>query len=928
MDADAASRKQILSALSPEELALVFAELEAIENSPKRRWYCSREECNGDPHAGFHWCDHPIDSLHHTPFCKHARTPQRPPDDDPEHPWLTWFFSGGRGTGKLLSLNTLIPTPMGWSKMGELKVGDVVFDEQGRPCNVLAVYDEMPERAYRLRFSDGSEIVAGGEHQWVTLTALDRKKLNRDGGKLPADWANKPCITTDDIAETITCGSRGDRNHAIPLSRALELPELPLLIPPYILGVWLGDGSSACAEITCHDNDAPHYKSAFEALGEGFRLARRRHTDRPVGQYTIGERPAQRGDNGRMQPNGSIHSRLNALGLLHNKHIPVDYLRASFHQRLALLQGLMDTDGWIDPRTGTVEFTSVKRHLAEAVVELARSLGQKPVLKEGRATIDGRDCGPKFRVTWRATLPVFSLERKANLVRPLGKQGLRHQHRILVAAEQVDIEPMRCITVDSPNSMYLAGEAMIPTHNTRAGAEWVLDLVWNKGYRRIALVGRTPADVRDVMIYGDSGIMSVSSPHPRPAHEPTKRRLIWPNGAQAFTYSAAAPSQLRGPQHDAAWCVAEGELVATGRGEIPIEQVVAGDFVWTREGLKKVLASTITNANAEIMEIETEDGKVLRCTPNHRVWANGGWKLAEDVSLCDRMSAWISPSDPRHGLIGTVPAGIGTRLATTKTTLATFSMSLLLNSKRAGVLLQKKLSTISTTIKATISPATYRLCFEPTTSNSTWASVASPSLAGQPTWGRLLYGLNASLKQLFATNAASSISALECGQSFAPKPVATNTSVSAVRRNGQRGVVYDLAVEDAHEFFASGLLVHNCDELAAWTDAPKGDVLDTSWNNLMLGLRLGVNPKVLVTTTPKRVKLVRQLMERHSTVITTGTTYDNLSNMAPSFREQVLTSYEGTRIGRQELDGILLTDVEGALWSLEMIDNLRGKLLS
>ena len=304
--ADPEQKRKILASLNKEELAVVYRELELIENSPTRRWYCPRENCNGDPHAGFHWCDHAIDATNHIAHCKHSRTPQRPPEEDPEKPWLTWFFSGGRGTGK-----------------------------------------------------------------------------------------------------------------------------------------------------------------------------------------------------------------------------------------------------------------------------------------------------------------------------------------------------------------------------TRAGAEWVLDLVWNQGYKRIALIGRTPADVRDVMIYGDSGIMSCSEPHPRPNHEPTKRRLVWPNGAQAFTYSAAAPSQLRGPQHDAAWC----------------------------------------------------------------------------------------------------------------------------------------------------------------------------------------------------------------------------------------------------------------DELAAWTDAPKGDVLDTSWNNLMLGLRLGQNPKALVTTTPKRVRLVRQVMERRTTTITTGTTYDNLSNMASSFRENVLAAYEGTRIGEQELMGTLLTDVEGAMWTLEMLEN-RAELVA
>jgi phage terminase large subunit-like protein len=111
-----------------------------------------------------------------------------------------------------------------------------------------------------------------------------------------------------------------------------------------------------------------------------------------------------------------------------------------------------------------------------------------------------------------------------------------------------------------------------------------------------------------------------------------------------------------------------------------------------------------------------------------------------------------------------------------------------------------------------------------------------------------------------------------------------------------------------------------CDEPAAWTDASKGDVLDTAWNNLMLGLRLGSNPQCVATTTPKPNALIRTLLARKSTVISRGSTYDNLANLAPSFRENVLATYEGTRIGRQELLGELLEDVEGALWTLAQIE--------
>lgn len=110
------------------------------------------------------------------------------------------------------------------------------------------------------------------------------------------------------------------------------------------------------------------------------------------------------------------------------------------------------------------------------------------------------------------------------------------------------------------------------------------------------------------------------------------------------------------------------------------------------------------------------------------------------------------------------------------------------------------------------------------------------------------------------------------------------------------------------------------DEPAAWTDAPKGDCLDTAWNNLMLGLRLGEHPQCVATTTPKPNALIRTILARPSTAVTRGSTYDNLANLAPSFRDEVLATYEGTRIGRQELLGELLEDVEGALWTLTQIE--------
>ena len=104
------------------------------------------------------------------------------------------------------------------------------------------------------------------------------------------------------------------------------------------------------------------------------------------------------------------------------------------------------------------------------------------------------------------------------------------------------------------------------------------------------------------------------------------------------------------------------------------------------------------------------------------------------------------------------------------------------------------------------------------------------------------------------------------------------------------------------------------DELAAWRYPEALDML-------MFGLRLGSDPRSVVTTTPRPTKLIRELIAAPTTAVTTGSTYDNLANLAPAFAEQIIRKYEGTRLGRQELLAEILTDVPGALWTWAMLDN-------
>jgi hypothetical protein len=237
-----------------------------------------------------------------------------------------------------------------------------------------------------------------------------------------------------------------------------------LPIDPYLLGYWLGDGTSTKGEITIGLQDESFVLDAFRRAGyttwratgpRAFRIGGT--SDRPIGR--------ERDEAGRFRANDSLSSRLRALSLLGNKHVPDQYLQADVHQRLALLQGLMDSDGYADV-FGRCEFVSIKEQLSDAVVELAASLGLRPVKRKKRVTLYGVDHGPAYQVKFTPRLPVFRLPRK--LAR-LKTDDRAHAFRGIVAVEEVPTVPVRCIQVSSASGMFLIGRTYIPTHNSSLG---------------------------------------------------------------------------------------------------------------------------------------------------------------------------------------------------------------------------------------------------------------------------------------------------------------------------------------------------------------------------------------------------------------------------------------------------------------------------
>lgn len=352
------------------------------------------------------------------------------------------YIEEGKGNGKALCVATKIPTPNGWTTMGELVAGDSIYGADGRVCKVVQAHPISDDReCYRLTFDDGEQVVASAEHLWAVYDRVRESERVVDTKFIAANLRRK-----NGAYQSINFSVR----MASPIAGGGELP-----IPAYTLGAWIGDGDSDCARMTCAFSDIQVIR---EIESEGVPITQQSRHSTTTGRFSL--------SSGRGNGLDTVNAKLRLMGLLGNKHIPAVYLRASVQDRLSLLQGLMDTDGYIDAR-GQCEYTSTREEIAKGVLELLSSLGIKAGINKNSSKLYGKDCGYRYRVMFHpGETQVFRLERK------LARQGVSHSRRRLsgerriVACERVDSTPVRCITVDSHDSLFLCGEGMIPTHNS------------------------------------------------------------------------------------------------------------------------------------------------------------------------------------------------------------------------------------------------------------------------------------------------------------------------------------------------------------------------------------------------------------------------------------------------------------------------------
>ena len=373
------------------------------------------------------------------------------------------FFSLGndytacpRGFGKDYWIETPTLTTEGYKKLKDIKVGDFVFGDDGKPTKVIKKTEIFYDRnCYAVKFSDGSEIIAGETHDWMVEDSLLRHRLDYipRNGKKDTVKSRKSLkmlkLTTKELKDNLfvkrTDGKR-ELNYSIPVCKPIEFEEKKQEIEPYFLGQWLGDGTSKAPHITTMDEETVEYIYEYaDRMGYKVRVIR---AGGKSNTYCL---------------SGGLHTKLKEVGVFGNKHIPQKYLQGSVEQRMEILKGLMDSDGTVSAG-GHYEFCSTKNKLAEDTLELLWSLGVKATIGEYDSKLYGRIVGKKYRVCFSTDLDIFKLSYKKE--KQTTKNNPRIKRRYIVAVDKVSSVPTQCLGVDNDSHLFLAGKELIPTHNT------------------------------------------------------------------------------------------------------------------------------------------------------------------------------------------------------------------------------------------------------------------------------------------------------------------------------------------------------------------------------------------------------------------------------------------------------------------------------
>lgn len=353
-------------------------------------------------------------------------------------------IAGRPSMGKAQPLDAKLLTPVGWKSMGDIKIGDLVAGSDGEFNRITGVFPQGKKDIYRVKFTDGTSTECCDEHLWYTKTRNDRKS-NRSG----------TVKTLREIRHTLRTDNKDKRlNHSVPYVNPIRFKAKELPVDPYLLGLYLGDGYfSSSVVFTNPEIDLQDDKDSM-VLSNGMTCRIKRDKSLQVGRRAV------------------LAEHLVALGLKrvgsHDKFIPKDYLFSSIDDRIQLLRGLVDTDGYIYDSGNGIEYVTTSIKLKEDIEFLVRSLGgrvttwlKEPFYRKNNKRIP---CHAAYRMNISfhnsKFIPVNSekhLRRWKGSIRPI--------NRMIESVELIGQKECQCIMVDCDDHLYVTDDFIL-THNS------------------------------------------------------------------------------------------------------------------------------------------------------------------------------------------------------------------------------------------------------------------------------------------------------------------------------------------------------------------------------------------------------------------------------------------------------------------------------
>lgn len=342
------------------------------------------------------------------------------------------------GDWKGLPLDTEIPTLNGWSTIEQLQEGDIIFDKDGNPTKILHKSEVHHNPCYKIYFSKDISIVADCDHRWLIYFSTHPSTQYK--GKLISK-----VMTTEELYNYLqTYNSKNQ--YQIPkiyINKSLQLSEKNLPIDPYVLGLWLGDGTADNGRITQEIN-----ANSWKILEEK--------------GFILGNNSEIREKNAETKTVYGLRTLLKDLNLLNNKHIPEIYQRSSQEQRISLIRGLMDADGFYDKVHKMFIMSTDNFWQADGLIKLLSSLGIKSTFNQVTRPgfTQNRIC---YDVKFKTSKFNPFLCRNQEVICEEGKTSEYYSIKKIEKCEQV---PTQCLEVDSPTHTFLCTKFMLVTHNT------------------------------------------------------------------------------------------------------------------------------------------------------------------------------------------------------------------------------------------------------------------------------------------------------------------------------------------------------------------------------------------------------------------------------------------------------------------------------